>query len=234
MRVVLPAADTTMPACAATSRRRGVPNCSLVTNERKKPIRVGTMLVCPPHGVGKVTARRKVDGQDMVEIVCSQRGALDVHVAHNDLTILKPLSLLEESGVRHPMPADEALDVLEVMDRANVSEPQNWSRRQKNYEEKLNSGDPMWVAEVARNITLRMLTKEEKKERLSHNERKLWRAALDALSAEMSLSLKQTQTNVEERLLRKVPGWVGSQSEMLWKSQTAEAKKAARQLAARA
>ena len=80
-----------------------------------------------------------------------------------------------------------------------MREPANWSRRFKNHQEKLKSGDVYQVAEVVRNLALR-----EKAKGLSAGEKAMYTGP-QVLVSELSFALDVTEEaamdQVEEQLV---------------------------------
>jgi CarD family transcriptional regulator len=117
--------------------------------------KVGSKVVYPSHGVAKITGREKrvVDGKKVSYLVLSvpQRG----WGTSGDMKLSVPEDRAEDLGVRTAIPEEEATDVLEVLAVTDVRVPSNWSRRFKNHQEKLKSGDVYQCAEVVRNLALR-------------------------------------------------------------------------------
>ena len=70
-----------------------------------------------------------------------------------------------------------------------------WSRRAQEYEAKLNSGDPVSIAEV-----LRDLHRAEDQPEQSYSERQLYEAALDRLAREYAAVEKIGQSDATKRL----------------------------------
>ena len=70
-----------------------------------------------------------------------------------------------------------------------------WSRRAQEYEAKLNSGNPVSIAEVVRD-----LHRGEDQPDQSYSERQLYEAALDRLSREFAAVEKIDQTAATRRL----------------------------------
>ena len=73
----------------------------------------------------------------------------------NEMTLRVPTAKLDEVGVRPPVNPDELEDLVAVLSKADPRVPSNWSRRFKNHQEKLKSGDVYQVAEVVRNLAAR-------------------------------------------------------------------------------
>jgi CarD family transcriptional regulator len=70
-----------------------------------------------------------------------------------------------------------------------------WSRRAQEYQEKLNSGSPVMVAEV-----LRDLHRGSEQPEQSYSERQLYEAALDRLAREFAAVEKIDQDVAEQRI----------------------------------
>ena len=70
-----------------------------------------------------------------------------------------------------------------------------WSRRAQEYEAKLNSGNPVSIAEVVRD-----LHRGEDQPDQSYSERQLYEAAIDRLSREFAAVEKIDQTAATRRL----------------------------------
>ena len=80
-------------------------------------------------------------------------------IAHGDITLSVPTDKAEEVGMRPPISAEDVDDLFQLLGKKDVREPTNWSRRFKNHQEKLKSGDVYQVAEVVRNLALREATR---------------------------------------------------------------------------
>ena len=81
-----------------------------------------------------------------------------LRVANGDLTLAVPSDKAEDVGMRPPISVEDIDDLFQLLAKKDVREPTNWSRRFKNHQEKLKSGDVYQVAEVVRNLALREVT----------------------------------------------------------------------------
>jgi CarD family transcriptional regulator len=72
-----------------------------------------------------------------------------------------------------------------------------WSRRAKEYEQKINSGDIVSIAEVVRD-----LYRSESQPEQSYSERQLYEAALDRLSREIAAVQHITETEAVKEIER--------------------------------
>lgn len=70
-----------------------------------------------------------------------------------------------------------------------------WSRRAQEYEAKINSGDPVSIAEVVRDLHRAADQPEQ-----SYSERQIYQAALERLSRELAAVEKIDEIRATERL----------------------------------
>src|SRR4051794_41212090 len=66
-----------------------------------------------------------------------------------------PVDKAEEVGVRPPVGAEELDDLVAVLAKPDPRVPSNWSRRFKNHQEKVKTGDGYPVAAGGRNLAPR-------------------------------------------------------------------------------
>ncbi|MFZ4517669.1 MAG: CarD family transcriptional regulator [Microthrixaceae bacterium] len=150
---------------------------------------VGDRVVYPHHGAAVITKRekRKINGATTEYLV--------LEMAHGELTLSVPVDKADDVGMRPPIGKDEVEDLFELLGKKDVREPANWSRRFKNHQEKLKSGDVYQVAEVVRNLALRDQSKG-----LSAGEKSMFVKARSVLVSELSFALDVS----EEDALAKV------------------------------
>ncbi|WP_208026840.1 CarD family transcriptional regulator [Rhabdothermincola sediminis] len=156
--------------------------------------RVGSKVVYPAHGVAKIVARepRMLDGKKVTYLVLSvpERG----WGTSGDMKVSVPEDRAEDLGVRTAISEEDAADVLQVLAATDVRVPSNWSRRFKNHQEKLKSGDVYECAEVVRNLALR-----QRNGSLSTAEKSMYAKARHILTSELAVSWK---VDDEEAALR--------------------------------
>lgn len=149
----------------------------------------GDYVVYPSHGVGKVVGIEK-------ETIAGVE--LEMYVVKFDnerLTLRVPVDKAPRSGMRKLSSREKiqsALDALKVRvkPRRNVM----WSRRAQEYEAKINSGDPVAIAEVVRE-----LHRHDDSEQ-SYSERQLYRAALERLAREIAAIERVAEEEATRRL----------------------------------
>jgi CarD family transcriptional regulator len=135
----------------------------------------GDHVVYPTHGVGKVE-------RIAVEEIAGHRLEL-IHITfeENRMTLRVPVTKARTAGLRKLSSNDEFAKALDVLrGRARVKRTM-WSRRAQEYEAKINSGDPVAIAEVVRDLHRNAGQPDQ-----SFSERQIYEAALDRLAAELA------------------------------------------------
>ena len=148
----------------------------------------GDTVIYPQHGACKVEAIRKEDPLNTGK----QQQYLVLRTVIGDMTLRVPMSKVDEVGVRPPVSPDELEDLVAVLAKADPRVPSNWSRRFKNHQEKLKSGDVYQVAEVVRNLAAR-----NRDASLSAAERTMYERARVNLISEIAPALKVTTDEAE-------------------------------------
>ena len=139
---------------------------------------VGDKVVYPCHGAAEIVRveDREFGGKTLPYLV--------MVTYDSETTISVPVENAEQVGLRWPVSATEFNEVRSVLAKRNVREPANWSRRFKNHQAKLRSGDVFELAEVVRNLVLR-----SRRAALSHAENDMLKRARAMLVSELCCSL---------------------------------------------
>ena len=143
----------------------------------------GDHVVYPTHGVGRV------DKIAVEEIAGHKLELIHITFEENRMTLRVPVAKARSAGLRKLATRklfDEALAVLKG--RARVKRTM-WSRRAQEYEAKINSGDPLAIAEVVRDLHRNAGQPDQ-----SFSERQIYEAAMDRLAAELA-ALDETDKN---------------------------------------
>ncbi len=149
----------------------------------------GDTVIYPQHGACIVQGTKKIDNFGSVQEY------LILKTVINEMTLSVPTSKVEEVGVRPPVNPDELEDLVAVLSKADPRVPSNWSRRFKNHQEKLKSGDVYQVAEVVRNLAAR-----NRDASLSAAERTMYDRARINLISEIAPALKVSAEDAENYL----------------------------------
>jgi CarD family transcriptional regulator len=135
----------------------------------------GDFVVYPTHGVGRVIdiEAKEISGHKLELFVISfeqERMMLRVPVAKAKISGLRKLSsrkIMENA-------------LVTLKGRSRVSRAM-WNRRAQEYEAKINSGDPVSIAEVVRDLHRNAGQPDQ-----SYSERQIYEAALDRLARELA------------------------------------------------
>lgn len=153
----------------------------------------GDFVVYPTHGVGKVL------GIEKQEIAGLALKLFVISFEHERMTLRVPVEKAADSGLRKlssKKVMEGALSTLKG--RARVKRTM-WSRRAQEYEAKINSGDPVSIAEVVRDLHRRADQPDQ-----SFSERQIYEQALERLASEVAavekIDMEKAQTKLEKLL----------------------------------
>ena len=157
-----------------------------------KPVefKSGDYVVYPTHGVGTVQGIETMSAAG-VTLQC-----IVMTFDENRMTLKVPVGKAASSGLRKLASAEamaEALDTLRG--RARVKRTM-WSRRAQEYEAKINSGDPVQIAEVVRDLHRNAGQPDQ-----SFSERQIYEQAMDRLAAELAAIDRTDKAAATEKLL---------------------------------
>jgi CarD family transcriptional regulator len=151
--------------------------------------KVGDRVVYPHHGAAII--KRK----ESRELAGEKTEYLVLEMVHGDLTLRVPANKADEVGMRPPISQSDVDDLFRLIGKRDVREPSNWSRRFKNHQEKMKSGDVYQVAEVVRNLALREAGKG-----LSTAEKSMLERARSILVSELSFALNVSEEDALAKL----------------------------------
>ena len=151
--------------------------------------KVGDCVIYPHHGAALIKKKEKriAFGEETEYLI--------LETAHGELTLSVPADMAEDVGMRPPIDEDDVEDLFELLGKKDIREPANWSRRFKNHQEKLKSGDIYQVAEVVRNLALREMAKG-----LSAGEKSMLEKSRQILVSELSISMNVTEDQALDKV----------------------------------
>jgi CarD family transcriptional regulator len=156
---------------------------------KKSEYAAGDFVVYPTHGVGKVL------GVETQEISGVSLDLIIIRFDKDRMTLRVPVAKAEQSGLRKLSTRkvmDSALATLKGRSRVKRT---MWSRRAQEYEAKINSGDPVSIAEVVRDLHRNADQPDQ-----SYSERQMYQAALDRLAREVAALERIDETAATEKL----------------------------------
>ncbi len=146
-----------------------------MTKTTKTEFRPDDFVVYPAHGVGKIMS---IEEQ---EIAGLRLELFVISFEKDKMTLRVPTHKAVDIGMRglsSPEIVSKALETLKG--KAKVKRAM-WSRRAQEYEQKINSGDLLSIAEVVRD-----LHRADDQREQSYSERQLYEAALERLTREVA------------------------------------------------
>jgi CarD family transcriptional regulator len=144
-------------------------------------------VVYPAHGVGQIVAieEQEIAGMSLeLFVITFDKDKMTLRVPTAKVDAMRKLS---ESAV-----VEKAMTTLKG--RARVKRTM-WSRRAQEYENKINSGDLISIAEVVRD-----LYRSDSQPEQSYSERQLYEAALDRMARELAAVEKLDERGATQRI----------------------------------
>ena len=146
-----------------------------MTKTRKTEFRPDDFVVYPAHGVGKIVS---IEEQ---EIAGLRLELFVISFEKDKMTLRVPTNKAIDIGMRGLSTPDVVVKALETLKGKARVKRAMWSRRAQEYEQKINSGDLLSIAEVVRD-----LHRNDDQREQSYSERQLYEAALDRLTREVA------------------------------------------------
>lgn len=149
----------------------------------------GTKVVYPAHGVGEI------EGIETQTIAGMEVSLYKINFRQDRLVLKVPVQKAQKSGLR-PISSEERINdaITTLKGRARIRRMM-WSRRAQEYETKINSGDPVAIAEV-----LRDLKRSNDESEQSYSERQIYQSALERLAREYAAVENIAEQAASDRL----------------------------------
>ena len=144
-----------------------------MSKSKNLDFRTNQLVVYPAHGVGKVI---DIEEQEIADV------KLELYVItfeKDKMTLRVPTYKAVEIGMRSLSSPDEVAHAMKTLKGKAKVKRAMWSRRAQEYEQKINSGDLIAIAEVVRD-----LHRTDDQREQSYSERQLYEAALERLTRE--------------------------------------------------
>ena len=146
-----------------------------MSKSKKLDFRPNEFVVYPAHGVGQILSieEQEVAGISLVLFVIS--------FEKDKMTLRVPTHKATEIGMRALFSPDVISHAMKTLKGKAKVKRAMWSRRAQEYEQKINSGDLIAIAEVVRD-----LHRTDDQREQSYSERQLYEAALERLTREIA------------------------------------------------
>lgn len=151
--------------------------------------KTGDYVVYPAHGVGLV------EGIETATIGGSEVKLYAISFERDRMRLKIPLFKAQTSGLRKLSTGDRLKDAIKTLQGKAKVRRTMWSRRAQEYETKINSGDPVAIAEV-----LRDLKRSNDDAEQSYSERQIYQSALQRLAREVAAVQRITEDKATAQL----------------------------------
>ena len=149
----------------------------------------GDYVVYPAHGVGQI------EGVETQNIGGMEVSLYAISFEKDRMRLKIPVMKAEDAGLRKLSTSDRMDDAIKTLKGKSRVRRTMWSRRAQEYELKINSGDPVAIAEV-----LRDLKRSNDDSEQSYSERQIYQSALERLAREVAAVEKITEIKATEQL----------------------------------
>jgi CarD family transcriptional regulator len=149
----------------------------------------GDYVVYPAHGVGQI------EGVETQTIAGMQIRLYAITFEKDRMRLKIPVMKAEAAGLRKLSSNSRMQDAIKTLKGKARVRRTMWSRRAQEYELKINSGDPIAIAEV-----LRDLKRSNDDSEQSYSERQIYQSALERLAREVAAVERITEIKATERL----------------------------------
>lgn len=156
---------------------------------KKLDFKTGQYVVYPTQGVGKLVRveEQNIGGQKIKMLV--------IEFERNHMTLRVPVERAEISGLR-PLTSVRKMDEAIASAKGKAGTKRMiWARRAAQYEENINSGDPMKLAEVVRDLQRRNAT-----DTMTFSARQLYLRALERMAQEFAVLHKMDLDSASEKI----------------------------------
>jgi CarD family transcriptional regulator len=146
-----------------------------MSKSKKPDFRPNEYVVYPAHGVGQIIS---IEEQQIAGI------SLELFVISfekDKMTLRVPTDKAVQIGMRSRRSPDVILKAMTTLKGKAKVKRAMWSRRAQEYEQKINSGELIAIAEVVRD-----LHRNDDQREQSYSERQLYEAALERLTREVA------------------------------------------------
>ncbi|MDR0741832.1 MAG: CarD family transcriptional regulator [Rickettsiales bacterium] len=158
-------------------------------SNKKLDFKAGQYVVYPTQGVGRLVRMEEqiLGGQKIKMLV--------IDFEKNHMTLRVPLDRAEISGLR-PLVSNKKMDeaIASAKGKAGIKR-MIWARRAAQYEENINSGDPMKLAEVVRDLQRRSAA-----DPMTFSGRQLYLRALERMAQEFAILHKLDVEEAAEKI----------------------------------
>lgn len=149
----------------------------------------GDVVVYPVHGVGQI------EGIETHVIGGTEISLYAISFEKDRMRLKIPVAKARTCGLRKLSSGNRLKDAMKTLQGRSRVRRTMWSRRAQEYEMKINSGDPISIAEV-----LRDLKRSNDDGEQSYSERQIYQSALERLAREVAAVQKIPELKATAKL----------------------------------
>ncbi len=158
--------------------------------KKNTEFKIGEYCVYKTHGVAKIKEIQTIELKDF------KSKCLVLYFEKEKLTITVPESQIENMEIRKISTKADMEEVFTILSNGVKKIKGMWSRRAKEYEEKINSGDIHLIAEVIRD-----LTRDVEEADRSFSERMIYETAVYRLASEYSILMNISLEDATKKII---------------------------------
>jgi len=160
-----------------------------MSKSKKLDFHPNEFVVYPAHGVGKIV---KVEEQEVAGLTLE---LFVISFEKDKMTLRVPTNKAVEVGMRSLSTPEEITRAMSTLRGKAKVKRAMWSRRAQEYEQKINSGDLIAIAEVVRD-----LHRTDDQREQSYSERQLYEAALERLTREVAAVSGSDELDAQQKV----------------------------------
>ena len=150
---------------------------------------IGDTVVYPSHGVGQINSI------DKIQIGEVKSKCLSIIMEQDNLTVSIPIEKISEVGLRKLSSKKNMMNAINLLKGKARVRRMMWSRKAQEYLNKINSGDPILISEVIRD-----LYKKNNQPEPSYSERQMFQSAIERLARELAAVEKIDHFSATEKI----------------------------------
>jgi len=151
--------------------------------------KVGDMVVYPSHGVGQISSI------DNMNIDKTKIQYFSIQMEQDNLVLKVPFDKVSKVGLRKLASKKTMQEALNLLKGKAKVRRMMWSRRAQEYTGKINSGSPIMISEVVRDLYRKNNQPEQ-----SYSERQMFQVAIERFARELASVEKIDHFSATEKI----------------------------------
>ena len=151
--------------------------------------KIGDMVVYPSHGVGQIVS---IEAMEINKIKIE---FFSIQMEQDNLLLKVPFAKINQVGLRKLASKKVMQEALSLLKDKVKYRRMMWSRRAQEYTGKINSGSPLMISEVVRDLYRKNSEPEQ-----SYSERQMFQSAISRLARELAAVEKIDHFTATEKI----------------------------------